>query len=395
MQGKIAARESVTQRLTHLPFKHLAKVLVRKVQEDDITGLGAEIAYNAVFAIPAFLLFLVTLAAVVNQFTGVPLNETLLALIDQHAPIEARPLLTEVVQGVIGRVNGLAVSIGALTTIILALWSGAGGMTAVIKAFNRAYDVKETRPFVRQKLTAIGLTVLSAALVVAAFVLFVFGGSIGAWVANLFGLGSVFTLVWNLLRLPLAIIFIAFMLAVVYYLGPNIQQSFRWISAGSVVATLLWVLAVLGFKFYLLISNPGSAYGAAGSVLVLLFFLYVSGIIVVLGAELNAVLAQQYDPKTVTDLAQHPQKVASPSEQATAHQRAQQFDQREGTNLAHNQQARQPVPGASVEPEQPRGHEDASAHRQSLLGLVKAGLMVAALRLVRQRLKQHGTARDE
>jgi membrane protein len=383
MQGKIAARESLVQRLPHL-----AKVLFTTVREDDITGLGAEIAYNAVFAIPAFLLFLVTLAAMVNQFTGVPLTETLLVLIDQRAPANLSPLLTELVQGVIGRVNGLAVSIGAVTTIVLALWSGAGGMTAVIKAFNRAYDVKETRPFVRQKLTAIGLTVLSAALVVAAFVLFVFGGSIGAWVANLFGLGSVFTLVWNLLRWPLAIIFITFMLAVVYYLGPNIQQSFRWISAGSVVATLLWVLAVLGFKFYLLISNPGSAYGAAGSVLVLLFFLYVSGIIVVLGAELNAVLAQQYDPKTVNDLARHPQKVALPSEQATAHQRAQRFDQREGTNLAHNRQA-------SVESGQPRGHEDAPAHRQSLLGLVKGGLMVAALRLVRQRLKQRETARDE
>ena len=390
MQGKIVARESLVQRLPHL-----AKVLFTTVREDDITGLGAEIAYNAVFAIPAFLLFLVTLAAMVNQFTGVPLTETLLALIDQRAPANLSPLLTELVQGVIGRVNGLAVSIGAVTTIVLALWSGAGGMTAVIKAFNRAYDVKETRPFVRQKLTAIGLTVLSAALVVAAFVLFVFGGSIGAWVANLFGLGSVFTLVWNLLRWPLAIIFITFMLAVVYYLGPNIQQSFRWISAGSVVATLLWVLAVLGFKFYLLISNPGSAYGAVGSVLVLLFFLYVSGIIVVLGAELNAVVAQQYDPKTVTDLAQHPQKVASPSEQATAHQRAQRFDQREGTNLAHNRQARQPVPGASVESGQPRGHEDAPAHRQSVLGLIKGGLMVAALRLVRQRLKQRDTARDE
>jgi membrane protein len=383
MQGKIAARESVIQRLPHL-----AKVLFTKVQEDELTGLGAEIAYNAVFAIPAFLLFLVTLAAMVNQFTGVPLTETLLALIDQRAPADLSLLLTELVQGVIGRVNGLAVSIGALTTIVLALWSGAGGMTALIKAFNRAYDVKETRPFVRQKLTAIGLTVLSAALVVAAFVLFVFGGSIGAWVANLFGLGSVFTLVWNLLRWPLAIIFIAFMLAVVYYLGPNIQQSFRWISAGSVVATLLWVLAVLGFKFYLLVSNPGSAYGAAGGVLVLLFFLYVSGIIVVLGAELNAVLAQQYDPKTVTDLTQHPQKVTSAAEQATAHQRAQQFDQREDTNLAYNRQA-------SIALGQPRGHEDASAHRQSVLRLVKGGLMVVALRLVRQRLKQRDPARDE
>src|SRR5215212_8080552 len=148
MQGKIAARESLVQRLPYL-----AKVLFTTAREDDITGLGAEIAYNAVFAIPAFLLFLVTLAAMVNQFTGVPLTETLLALIDQRAPANLSPLLTELVQGVIGRVNGLAVSIGAVTTIVLALWSGAGGMTAVIKAFNRAYDVKETRPFVRQKLT--------------------------------------------------------------------------------------------------------------------------------------------------------------------------------------------------------------------------------------------------
>jgi membrane protein len=143
------------------------------------------------------------------------------------------------------------------------------------------------------------------------------------------------------------------------------------------------------------ISNPGSAYGAAGSVLVLLFFLYVSGIIVVLGAELNAILEKHVDPKTVTDLAQYPQKVTSPPEQARAHQRAQEFDQREGINLAHNRQARQPVPGASVAPGQPRGHEDASAHRQSVLGLVRAGLMVAALRLVRQRLKQRDPARDE
>src|SRR5919202_2669115 len=320
MQEKTAARESVAQQLPHL-----AKVLFKKVQEDELTGLGAEIAYNAVFAIPAFLLFLVTLAAMVNQFTGVPLNETLLALIDQHAPADLRPLLTELVQGVIGRVNGLAVSIGAITTIILALWSGAGGMTALIKAFNRAYDVKETRPFVRQKLTAIGLTVLSAALVVAAFVLFAFGGSIGSWVANLFGLGSVFTLVWNLLRWPLAIIFIAFMLAVVYYLGPNIQQSFRWISPGSVVATILWLASVLLFKFYLVISNPGSAYGAAGSVLVLLFFLYVSGSIVVFGAELNAVLEKHVDPKTVTDLAHHPETVESSKEHAKAKHRAEQL----------------------------------------------------------------------
>ncbi len=389
MGATAAPREHGLKRLRQLPARHLAARLFKKIQEDDITGLGAEIAYNAIFAIPAFLLFLVTLAAVVNQFTGVPVAGSLQAIIAERAPAETRPLLDELVQGVIGRVSGLAVSIGAVTTILLALWSGAGGMAAIIKAFNHAYDVEETRPFVRQKLTAIGLTVLSAILVVAAFVLFVFGGSIGAWVANLFGLGSVFTLVWNLLRWPLAIIFIAFLLAVVYYFGPNIQQSFRWISPGSVVATILWIAIVLGFKFYLRVSNPGSAYGVAGSVLVLLFFLYLSGMIVVLGAEINAVLAKHVDRKTITDLAHHPEKVESPEEHAEAEQRARQITQGQEPPGAHDGGPKTQAGNVTAEPEQTPTPARSPKPKHGIAGTMASAVGVMALGWLTNRIKRN------
>ncbi len=389
MGATAAPREHGIKRLLHLPPRHLVGTLFKKIQEDDITGLGAEIAYNAIFAIPAFLLFLVTLAAVVNQFTGVPINDSLLAIINQRAPADLRPLLNELVQGVIGRVSGLAVSIGAITTIVLALWSGASGMDTIIKAFNRAYDVKETRPFIRQKLTSIGLTILSAVLVVAAFVLFVFGGNIGSWVANLFGLSSAFTLIWNLLRWPLAIIFIAFLLAVVYYLGPNIQQSFRWISPGSVVATILWIAIVLGFKFYLLISDPGSAYGAAGSVLVLLVFLYLSGMIVVLGAEINAVLAAHVDRKTITDRARHPEKVESPEEHAKAKQRAGQVTQGQEPAGVHAGGPKTQAGNVTDAPEQTPTPARSPEPKHGIAGTMATAVGIMALGWLTNRLKRN------
>ncbi len=387
MGATAAPREHGIKRLRQLPARHLALRLFKKFQDDDTTGLGAEIAYNLIFAIPAFLLFMVTLAAVVNKFIGVPVADSLIALIDQRAPTETRPLLDALVQGVLQQVNGLAVSIGAFVTIILALWGGSGGMDTVIKAFNRAYGVKETRSFVRQKATSIGLTVLSAVLVVAAFVLFVFGGTIGSWVANLFRLGSVFTLVWNLLRWPLAIIFIMFMLAVVYYLGPNIKQSFRWISPGSAVATILWIATLLLFKFYLLVSNPGSAYGAAGSVLVLLFFLYVSGIIVVFGAEINAVLEKRADLKTIQDLAHHPEKVESPEKHAKAKQRAEQITQ--GQELASAGPSKTQAENVTAAPEQTPTPPQAPEQKHGIAGTMASAIGVVALGWLTNRIKRN------
>jgi membrane protein len=101
-----------------------------------------------------------------------------------------------------------------------------------------------------------------------------------------------------------------------------VEQSFRWISPGSVLATVLWLAATAAVGIYLTFSNPGSAYGVVGSVLVLLFFLYITGIVFLLGVELNALLGKRYDPKTIRDLATSPE--AKPEARALAQERAHQ-----------------------------------------------------------------------
>jgi membrane protein len=306
--------------------------------------LAAEIAYHALFAIPPMIIFLVALAAVVNNFTTIPVADNLITIIEDRAPAEMQELLVTLVQNAVDQVSGAA-ALGLLSAAAIALWSGSNGIATLMKAFNRAYDVIEERSFVRKKLVAIGLTILMSVLVIAAFALFVFGQQIGTFVASQFGLGSAFITTWQILRWPMAIIFIMFLLAVLYYLGPNVEQSFRWISPGSVVATIIWFGIVFGFRIYLNFSDPGSAYGAVGSVVVLLFFLYLSGIAFVIGAEVNAVLGKRYDPETVEDLATNTQKVRGGENVAAAQQRAENLDRRDGTATAPRGRDRQTRPG--------------------------------------------------
>ncbi len=297
-------------------MRTLGKNLFAEVKEDKITTLAAAFAYHTVFAIPALLILTVTIAALVNQATEIRVAEQVRDVIRDHAPANTKDLLNSIVDNAIAKVGGGGASLGTLLTALLALWSGSNAVGALIDSFNRAYDVEESRPFLKKKLLTLGLTLLLALFVNVAFVLLVFGQRIGHWIADQAGLGSAFDVLWNLARWPVAIAAIALMLAVLYYAGPNVEQSFRWASPGSILATVLWLLATAGFGLYLRFSNPGSAYGLVGSVLVLLFFLYMTGIVFLLGAELNALLAQQYDPETIRDLATKPE--AEPEARAAA-----------------------------------------------------------------------------
>ena len=301
--------------------KTLGTDLYAEVKDDKVTTLAAAFAYHTVFAIPALLILTVTIAALVNRATDVQVAERLRDVIRDRAPAETTDLLNSIVDNAIAKVGGGGASLGMLLTALLALWSGSNAVGALVDAFNRAYDVEEGRPFVRKKLLTLGLTLLLALSVNLAFVLLVFGRRIGHWVADRAGLGSAFDVLWNLARWPAAIAAVALVLALLYYAGPNVEQSFRWASPGSVLATALWLLATAGFGLYLRFSNPGSAYGLVGSVLVLLFFLYVTGIVFLLGAELNALLGRRHDPETIRDLATKPE--AEPEARAEA-RRAQQ-----------------------------------------------------------------------
>lgn len=301
--------------------KKLGKEFYGEVKEDRVTTLAAAFAYHTIFAIPALIILTVTVAALLNQITDIRVVENLRELIQDRAPADTRVLLNSIVDNAIAKVDGGGASLGTLFTAVLALWSGSNAVGSLIESFNRAYDVEEGRPFLKKKVVTLVLTLLLALFVNLAFVLLVFGQRIGQWLADQAGLGSAFDIVWNLLRWPVAIAAVGLILAVLYYAGPNVEQSFRWASPGSILATVLWLLATAGFGLYLQFSNPGSAYGLVGSVLVLLFFLYMTGIVFLLGAELNALLGRRYDPATAEDLATRPD--VEPETRALAQQARQ------------------------------------------------------------------------
>jgi membrane protein len=216
-------------------------------------------------------------------------------MVDQRAPADLKAVFDSMIDSAINKASGGAVSIGAAVTLVVALWSSSNAVSSLVKGMNRTYDVDEERGAVKKKGLALALTVLFLFLFNVAFVLFVFGRQLGSWIADRIGLGSYFSSVWNIGRWPVAVLLMMLFLSLLYYLGPNLDQKWHWVSAGSIVATVLWVIVVFGFKFYLAVSNPGSAYGIFGALVVLLFFLYVTGLIFLIGSEVNAVLLKRSD----------------------------------------------------------------------------------------------------
>jgi membrane protein len=355
----------------------LAKELYGEFKQDRVTALAATFAYHTVFAIPALLILIVSLAALLNRATDVAVTENLREFINERAPAQTRDLLNVIVNNSIEKVGGGA-SFRVLLTALIALWSASAAVGAMIDSFNRAYDVEESRGWIKRKALTVGLTLLLALCINLAFALLVFGQRIGHWIAELAGLGSAFDLVWNILRWPIAIAAVTLILAILYWAGPDIDQSFRWISPGSIVATILWLVATAGFGIYLRFSNPGSAYGAVGSVLVLLFFLYVTGIVFLLGAELNALIGKRYDPDTIRDLATKPE--VDDETQAEVQERLAERPAAEPTGTAATSPAPTNARGSAPRPVPAR--KSPSGLSGSAIAAAVPGLLMAAARTV-------------
>jgi membrane protein len=390
MSSEAATSQGTSHSLRKIPLKALGKRFMTEFKSDDLTGMAAEIAYHLTFAIPPILILLVTGAALLNTFTNIPVVENLRNIVDQRAPADLKAVFDSVINTAIEKTNGGAASLGAIVTALIALWSSSNAVSSLMKGLNRTFDVEEGRSLLKKKLVALGLTVLFLVLFNAAFVLFVFGRQLGVWIADRIGLGVVFSDVWNIARWPIAIAFVMLLLAILYYLGPNVQQSFRWVSPGSVVATILWVVVVFGFKLYLSISNPGSAYGVFGALVVLLFFLYVTGLIFLIGAELNAVVQKRYDEETIRFRAEHPERLEDDAARVDARREAIRHDLREGTNISSiNQPSSAPATSVTpLTPERPARSSTVPNRRggSGLVGRIAAvGLASLIGRFVRRR----------
>ena len=260
----------------------VVKRSVKEFSADDMLTYAAAVSYQVFFSLFPFVIFLLALLGVLNLSS---FFDTLLQQSQTVLPQSAFGLVESIVGQVRNQSGGGILSFGA----VIALYSASSAVRMVMHALNVAYDIEEERPAWKKFPLSLLYTLLLAVLLIAAVGLFVLGSSVARWFSDLVGFGTLFVTLWTWLRIPMAVLVMALILALIYYLFPNTKQPFRLITPGALIAIIVWIAASLGFSFY--VSNFGSysaTYGALAAVIVLLFYFYISAAVLLFGAEVNA-----------------------------------------------------------------------------------------------------------
>jgi len=285
-EGRVAVERPVS----------LATTLWHRAREHDLTGLSAEMAYRFLFALFPFALFLAAVAAAVSGVLGFgdPTGRIIDGLGDNLPPDLAGPVRAELEQ-VIGQGRPGLATVGAL----VALWAATTGTMTVIKAMNRTYDVREDRPLVGRYLLGLGLTVAGSIGIVLAFVTIVGGALLTQQVVGQLGVEAAWPII-SLLRWPLVFGLLVLATAVMYRVGPNLTPSWRSALAGAVVFAVGWLVATGAFALYVAnVADYGATYGALGGVIVLMIWLYLTGLMLLVGAEIVAILTHRREPELI------------------------------------------------------------------------------------------------
>ena len=249
---------------------------------DDVLNLAAQQAYYFFFALFPMLLGLLAFASFF-QISNV--TDELFRMLGGAMPQGVWEMIKTQLDEIENQNAG-----GLLTfAFLLTLWSSSGAIVSMCSTLNAAYDITEGRPWWKVRLTAIGLTIGLSLFILSSMVLVIGGPWLADKVANIAGLGPAFAVTWKILQWPLVFALVATAFAILYYFAPDAEQEFVWITPGSILATLLWVIISVALQqFFANFGSYTETYGVIGGVMMLMLWFYCSGIAILVGAELNA-----------------------------------------------------------------------------------------------------------
>src|SRR5215204_2895282 len=281
-----------------MSWRELGVRVWKEVQEDNVFGRAAELSYYFLLALFPFLIFLTSVIGLVLG-SGTGTRHALFDYLARVIPGSAYQLIDNTMIEVSSASGGGKLSFG----ILAALWAASNGLGAITESLNTAYDLKESRPWWKQRLTSIGLTIALSILIIGALVLVVAGGRIAEWLAVSYGFGPIFPTAWKIIQWPVILACMILAFALIYYFAPDFrEQSWQWLTPGAAIGVALWLIVSLGFRVYLHFFNSYSAtYGSLGAVIILMLWLYFTGAAVLIGGEINSELenaaAEQGEPE--------------------------------------------------------------------------------------------------
>lgn len=284
---------------------------VRGFMADDALELSAGLAYRFFLAIVPFFIFVASLSGFVAAWLGAPdLTERVRQLVAATVPSNVGGILTDQLHDILSERRPGALSVGLLFTLLAA----TGATTALIGAMNRAYDVTESRPFLRKQAVAIGLTLLAAAAILVSLAILVATRFFASEIASLLHVGTEYQAVIGLAPLPFVFVALALASGMLYWIGPNVSHPPRAVIPGAVLFPAAWLAATYGFSLYVeLFGGYQKTYGALGAVAVFLVWLYIDGALLVAGAELNAAVAKVTRPAELRRQRQQTRDHATPA----------------------------------------------------------------------------------
>jgi membrane protein len=273
-----------------LAWADILKSTYQEVMEDRCLGLAAQLAFYFLLALFPALLFVV---ALVGYLPIENLLGELLSAVGAVAPQELVMLLRSQLDALREGPHRSLLTLGVLG----AMWSSSAAMAALIDALNHAYDVSEWRPWWKRRVVAILLTLALVTFVLIALVFLLVGPDLAIDAASWLGLAPAAAYAWQIARWPVIVVCAIIAVDLVYHFAPNRRAQWAWVTPGSVLATVLWIAISFGFQYYVAnFGNYTATYGAIGAAIITMLWFYVSGVALLIGAELNSVIEQAPRP---------------------------------------------------------------------------------------------------